>query len=203
MPVNRNNIVTLVNSAWRDAISARDDGVNTDDGKVHRTLSERWVDSLGKCFQENYENEDHRVFWKRNECNQEHFGLNEFLFDVLVCSVSTTLSRQRSPIDLEFIAKCHWQVESEFDKGNSRKIIVDMSKLVAGSAENKLMIASRRDEDTEKGILEQCSAIAACCSGNVYFCFVSHPEDWRTNEKLGPPDLYEWAAGVWASLNSG
>ena len=117
------------------------------------------------------------------------------LFDIAVCSVSTTPSRQRKAQDLEFIAQCHWQIESEFNRTNTREIIVDMSKLVMGSAENKLFVAAHRSRED---ILEQCSEIAGRCTGRVYFCFVSHPDDWANDAP--PPALHEWVAGGWAKV---
>ena len=122
------------------------------------------------------------------------------LFDIAVCSVSWTRSRQRKAQNLEFIAQCHWQVESEFSRTNTRDIVVDMSKLVMGSAENKLFVAAHRiDEEAEGDILKQCSEIAGRCTGRVYFCFVSHPDDW-TPERQSPPRLHEWLSGGWSEV---
>ena len=73
-----------------------------------------------------------------------------------------------------------------------------MSKLVIGSAENKLFVAAHRDS-RETDILEQCAPIAACCCGRVYFCFVSHPDDWKTDRQRAPA-LHEWVAGGWSGI---
>ena len=124
-------------------------------------------------------------------------GFNEFLFDVMVCSVSGVESLQRRSNRLDFIDQCHWQVESEFNRDNSRAIIVDMSKLVVRSAANKLFIASYRDRP-EPDLLELCAKIAPRCSGNVYLAFVAHPEDWASDPK--EPVLYEWLAGDWEPM---
>ena len=43
----------------------------------------------------------------------------------MVCSVSETKSVQRPPQPLEFIVECHWQIESELSRTNTRDIIVD------------------------------------------------------------------------------
>ena len=67
-----------------------------------------------------------------------------------------------------------------------------------GSAENKLFIAAHRGV-REKDILEQCSQIARCGGGRVYFGFVSHPDDWNEQPDI-PPALYEWVAGGWAEI---
>ena len=197
MAVNRGNLKTVVEHAWN---TARTKDMSAD----NRKRSTAWVSALADQFQENYRLERHRVFWKANTKNQKNFGLNELLFDIVVCSVSTTESLQSQSNRLEFIVDSHWQIESEFAR-NTREILVDMSKLVLGSTENKLMVAShrhpRRERDiTERDILAQCSDIASRCGSNVYFCFVSHPEEWKRDPQA--PSLYEWTAGDWEELKA-
>ena len=160
--------------------------------------SKNWVGALANRFREHYPPGPYRIFWSGNKENQKEFGRNEFLFDLAVCSVSTTKSLERHPKDLEFIAQCHWLIESEFSLGSTRDIVIDMSKLVMGSAENKLFFAAHRGH-REKDILRQCSEIARCCNGRVYFGFVSHPNEWKPeSEQL--PALHEWTEGGWAEI---
>jgi len=83
-------------------------------------------------------------------------------------------------------------------RGTTRDIVVDMSKLVMGSAENKPFITAHRGV-RERDILEQCSQIAGCCGGRVYFGFVSHLDD-RAPDRASPPALQEWIAGGWAEI---
>ena len=196
MPVHRGNLSQVINNAWARATrAAADEG---DRGKRNRERSQQWVCELAEEFRNEYHNKSlHRVFWHGNKDNQEQFGLNEFLFDVMVCSVSGVESLQRQSNRLDFIDQCHWQVESEFNRDNSRAIIVDMSKLVVGSAENKLFIASHRDR-LAPDLLELCARIARRCSGNFYLAFVAHPEDWASDPK--EPVLYEWLAGDWEPI---
>ena len=195
MPVHRDNIGAVVLNAWNDALLVDVQGDDRRDR--NRKRSSAWVDALARRFREGYEGDRYRVFWLGNKKNREQFGRNEMLFDIAVCSVSTTRSRQRNPRDLEFIAQCHWQIESEFSRTNTREIVIDMSKLVMGAAENKLFVAAHRT-DGEDGILEQCSEIAGRCTGRVYFCFVSHPDDW--SDKARRPVLFEWVAGGWEEI---
>ena len=196
MPVHRGNIGTVVMRAWSKVRCVDEEGDSERDR--NRKRSAGWVNSLACRFRECYEGGRYRVFWLGNKKNRDQFGRNEMLFDIAVCSVSWTQSRQTRAQNLEFIAQCHWQVESEFSRTNSRDIVVDMSKLVMGSAENKLFIAAHRNSG-EAGILEQCSEIAGRCTGRVYFCFVSHPDDWNT-KRQSPPTLHEWVAGGWAEI---
>lgn len=191
MPVHRNNLKDIVDAAWDAALKSP--------GSDNRKRSAQWVDELARQFQDNYKLERrHRVFWKGYEGNKEHFGVNELLFDIAVCSVSTTPSLQRHPQPLEFISACHWQVESEFADKNTRDVIVDMSKLVLGSAENKLIVAARRDDAGQQSVLAQCADIAACCRTNVFFLFVPHPRCWLDDPPS--PLLFEWIAGDWRPI---
>ena len=176
MPVHRSNLLEVVNRAWQRAI-------RTPENNTNRQRSQKWVSALAEEFQSEYHDEEiHRVFWQRNKRNREQFGINEFLFDVMVCSVSQLESLQRRSNPLDFIDQCHWQVESEFNRENSRAVIVDMSKLVVGSAENKLFIASHRSS-RERDLLNLCARIARRCSGNVFFRICGTPG--RLGEQSG------------------
>ncbi len=195
MPVDRNNIGEVVLNAWKHARHAPIEPGNDKNSNWRR--SRKWVDSLARQFTRYYPREKYRVFWAGNGDNQAEFGINELLFDVAVCDVSATRSLERHPRDLSFIAQCHWQIESEFSLQNTRDIVVDMSKLVMGAADNKLFVAAHRSRG-ERDVLGQCAPIAACCDGPVYFCFVSHPKNWTDNAPL--PVLHEWVAGVWKEI---
>lgn len=109
-------------------------------------------------------------------------------------------SLQRQSNRLEFIDQCHWQVESEFNRSDSREVVVDMSKLIVGSAENKLFVSAHRKAN-ERELLKLCAWIARRCGGNVFFAFVAHPDEWGTNPSA--PALYEWLAGDWELISHG
>ena len=148
MPVHRGNIGEVLLSAWNDALCKP---VECADRKTpNRQRSRNWVDALAKQFRRHYPRERYRVFWSGNKDNQEDFGLNELLFDPAVCSVSATDSLQRKARPLPYIARCHWQIESKFSLQNTRDLIVDMSKLVMGAADNKLMVAAHRGDRGER-----------------------------------------------------
>ena len=63
------------------------------------------------------------------------------------------------------IADCHWQIESEFSRTNTRDIIVDLSELVMGSTSHQLFTTSHRHGRNED-VLEACSEPAACCGAS-------------------------------------
>ena len=148
----------------------------------------------------------YRIFWRGNGANKKHFSVKELLYDLTVCSVKDMRSFQRLPNDLEFVDKCYWQVESEFHPSDFRQILIDMSKLVMGGAENKLFVAAHRRANqlhTNSDVLEKCRALADSCTGRVYFAFVSHPECWVNCEDANEPtkpSLYEWLAGNWQEV---
>lgn len=199
MPVHRRNLLGIIECAWNHARRETDD--SSDVGKRNRKRSSQWVCALAEAFQSEYRDPGvHRVFWVGNRENRKQFGINELLFDVMVCSVSTVESLQRHSNRLDFIDQCHWQVESEFNRSNSRAVIVDMSKLVVGSAENKLFISAHRDSETgEHDLLKLCAGIARRCTGKLFFAFVAHPDDWD-DDPPEPPVLYEWLAGYWERI---
>ena len=203
MPVTGQNLAEVIQRAWKDALER-----GKDDNNIDR--SKDWVNSLAWQFKEHYPGKNHesgqyRVFWRGSECNKASFHVNELLFDIAVCSTSTTNSFENRPRGLEFISDCHWQIESEFNKSDSREVIIDMSKLVMGSAQNKLMIASHRGEEkpTNQEVLDQCAPIALRCTGNVYFCFISHPNEWCGESGGDPqaPALHAWTPSGWTQMS--
>ena len=224
MLVTGQDLAEVMQCAWKDAVGtnkildcARKEACycewkeRPDRGPGHNMKSRIWVCSLARQFKLRYTRGTHnghayRVFWRDNESNQKHFSLNELLFDISVCGVEATESFATSAHDLEFVSDCYWQIESEFNKSDSRQVVVDMSKLVLGSAQNKLMIASHRCKKggvcsagaTNKDVLRQCAPIASRCNGNVYFSFVSHPNEWGEDHQV--PAVHAWTPSGWTQM---
>ena len=184
-PVQPIDLPELIDNAWNEVLAQMASG--------NSNRSTAWVNALAEQFAGRYEARgDHRVFWRSNTCNKREFGLNEFLFDIVACEVGTTCSLQHQPKELEFVAQCHWLVESEFAR-DTRAIVVDMSKLVIGAALYKLFVAAHRTRDSERKLLRRCAPIARCCGGEMFFLFISHPDDWAS-ERQRDPVLHEWVA---------
>ena len=204
LPVHRGNLLGVIERAWGHASRVADR--HSDEGERNKERSQQWVNALAEEFQKKYNDKKlHRVFWQRNKENREEFDINEFLFDVMVCGVSHLKSLQHRSKWLEYIDQCHWQVESEFNRSTSRAVILDMSKLVVGSAENKLFIAAHRPtQKSESDFLRLCAGIARRCSGNIYFALVAHPGEWEDAVKKNDrkPELYKWVAGGWERLGA-
>ena len=157
--------------------------------QTQRDSAKAWIDCLGEGFREHYRSKEHRVFWRTNRDNSA-FGLNELLFDISVCQIGYVKSIAKAK-PLPYIAKSLWQVESEFDKRNSREITKDFSKLVMGRSENQLFISTYQGTRQEQ-VRSMCSKIASCCNGNLYLCFVEYPGKWSKD-----PQLFKWEENDW------
>lgn len=152
-----------------------------------------WVDQLARGFASRYSFPEFHVFWKSNRNRNPICGnLKELLFDIAVCQLSETKSLEAKPRSLKFISRAHWLVESEFETGNTREIILDMSKLVIGACPHKLFVAAHRREDIEQRLLNGLRPIAQCCGTGLFLAFVSHPNDWFT-EQQREPAIHEWS----------
>ena len=162
VPVHRGNLCDVLNVAWKRASQGVKD--EPDKRKQNAERAKQWVGELAAGFCKEYPRKyangsrktRHRVFWIGGKDNKKHFRRNEFLFDLMVCSVSKTESLQRPPKRLEFIDQCHWQVESEFNRSDTRELVIDMSKLVLGSAQ-KSYLSPR----TGRVTVRNCSGFAA------------------------------------------
>lgn len=195
MSVNAKNLRELIQAAWNDALGLSQDIDSSkwsEKGDIHKARSQIWIASLGKQFRNYYTSEGEEVCWSGNP--------RERLFDLAVCEILTVESVTHEK-PLPFVARCHWQIESEFHQEDSGQIVDDMSKLVMGLSENKLFVAShksttRRGKTWEIRVLEMCEKIAKCCDGNLFFCFIAHPQDWG-NESVPSPSVYKWTDGKW------
>ena len=193
------DLKALIKGAWEEALRLTKEApipAGTSEGQVNSERSRAWVDCLGKGFQEHYKPPNQLVFWRQNECNRQEFGLNELLFDVSVCQVGEVKSVTRD-VSLQFVSKCHWQVESELDTSNSREITKDFSKLIMGNSDNKLFVSAYQGVQQEQ-VREMCSEMARHCTGNLYMCFIDHPEKWESCPN--DPVVFRWEDGEWKRL---
>ncbi|MYA49254.1 MAG: hypothetical protein F4185_01755 [Chloroflexi bacterium] len=191
------DIKTLITGAWEKALHRALQTTGEESrGQVHRDRSNAWVDCLGKGFQEKYQGEDQLVFWRQNNSNKSEFRLSELLFDVSVCKVDEVQSIEKKKT-LQFVSKCYWQVESELNDSDSKEITKDFSKLVIGLSDDKLFVSSYQGARQEQ-ILSMCSSIARKCAGNLYMCFIEHPNKWKQNPAA--PVVFRWDSDKWNPL---
>ena len=186
------NIISIVNNAFQATKGKQIEG--TDRGQLHRNRSREWVETLADEFRKSYEDEPNvRVFSKHNESNRTEFGMNELLYDVLVCRVATTASAKRGA-ELFYVEEPLWQVESEFAK-DTRQALFDFNKLVIGSAKNKLFIGPQVS-DTE-AFLDVLRAPARRCAGEVFVVLIPHPGEWDKNDS--GVSIWQLTDGEWVA----
>ena len=154
---------------------------------INMNRSKAWVKALAEQLKKKYEGDSEiRVFVKTDGTNKKDFGLNELLHDILVCRVGEVESSVHNK-KLCFIKEVLWQVESELAH-NTRSSLIDFNKLVLGSAENKLFIASQVKKGTENSFLKVLKPAASHCSGDVYIGIIPHPSRWGNKSN----DIHLW-----------
>jgi hypothetical protein len=133
------------------------------------------VEALADQFRAQYKPQATvRVLSKHFGLYREEFGLNELLFDVLVCDTSSVHSA-RDSVSLTFVTRALWAVESEFAR-DTRQAIFDFNKLVLAAADSKLFVGPLVRDET--AFLAPLLAPAARCSGDVFAALVPHPSEW-------------------------
>ena len=185
----------LILRSFQEARCARISDLTPQD--LHRKRSQEWVKVLARNFRKCYSNQDNKVkvFSKDFGEHRAEFKVNELLYDIAVCRTSETSSAQkRTP--LTYIQEALWVVESEMAK-DSHEAIIDFSKLVMGSAQNKLFIGPK--VNNQGNFNKVLLAPAGHCSGNVYLAIIPHPEDWgkRDNE----PELFILSGKSWKKVS--
>jgi hypothetical protein len=148
--------------------------------RAHHAMSSTWVETLASAFRTYYQN-DHsvRVFSKGFQGNASEFGLNELLYDILVCRAEGILSAKQGK-RLQYFSECIWQVESELAR-DSRDAMLDFNKLVIGGARKKLFIGPLVDDPL--AYLDVLLPAAKVCSGDVYVALIPHPEVWSAGKQ--------------------
>jgi len=185
MAFTEQDVKQLLQEALKQAQSESDTGETTQ--KINLNRSRSWVKSLSEQFKKRYEGDSEiRVFMKSDYSNRKDFGLNELLYDILVCRVGEVESSLHKK-KLLFIMEVVWQVESEFAH-NTRSALVDFNKLVLGSAKNKLFVASQVKKGTENSFLKVMQPAAGYCTGDVYVGMIPHPANWVDTEN----DVHLW-----------
>jgi len=146
--------------------------------KINQNRSQTWVRVLAEQFRHRYEGDPNiRIFSKHDYSNRKDFGLNELLYDIVVCRVDEVASSTHKK-KLYYIKDTIWQVESEFAR-DSRQALIDFNKLVLGSAHNKLFIGSHVRKGKEESFLDVLKPAATVCTGHVYVALVPHPDKWK------------------------
>jgi len=185
MVFTEQDIKQLLQGALQQAQSKRKKGSTIQ--QINMNRSQYWVEALAEQFKKRYEGDSEiRVFSKSDPSHRKDFGLNELLYDILVCRVGEVESSMHKK-KLCFIREVLWQVESEFAH-NTRSTLIDFNKLVLGSGTNKLFIASQVRKGTENSFLSVLKPAAGYCTGDVYVGMIPHPNKWVDNDN----DVHLW-----------
>ncbi|MCZ7645946.1 MAG: hypothetical protein M5U26_11790 [Planctomycetota bacterium] len=96
---------------------------------------------------------------------------------------------------LSFVKRALWQVESELAE-DLREALIDFSKLVAGSAPQRLLVGPRVSDSKLGEWLDCLSAPARECSAATYAAFIPHPREWSPGSGL-EVDLYRFGGDEW------
>lgn len=185
------NIVSFVQEALTTASSEQQSALPS--AQLHKDRSTRFVEGLASLLRKHYRNQKEvAVLSQHFEGNRSRFGLNELLYDVLVCEMATTKSAVNQE-ELVYVTRGIWAIESEFER-NSREALYDFNKLVLSSSENKLFIGPVvADTESFLGVL---SGAAERCSANTFAVLVPHPSQWTVGATL-LAEGYEWKESVW------
>lgn len=161
----------------------------------HALRSRAWVAALADAFRVHYRGDpDVRVGSKHDPSNRREFGLNELLYDVLVCRVGTAPAAN-NPSPLTYVREALWQVESEFAR-DSRQAVYDLNKLVLGAAPHKLLVGPQVSDEAR--FLAALLPAARCCSGEVYVALVPHPAQWDACE--AKVRVWQFVQGEWTGV---
>jgi hypothetical protein len=180
----------LLEKAFADATKTA--VANTALKQLHVARARAWITSLTTRFRCQYCGNSMRVLSKYNATHRKEFGLNELLYDVLVCQVDI-VEKYGKP--LVYIQDVVWQVESEFAR-DRRQALYDFNKLVLGAGHNKLFIGPQVSDYHR--YIDTLLPAADRCTGNVYLALIPHPRDW--NAVVQKIDIWQYNNGSWASL---
>lgn len=155
---------------------------------IHRNRSKQFVESLADKLRKHFNNHPEIcVFSKHYTGNRDRFGLNELLFDILVCDTDQCDSIRGAK--LTYAKKAIWAIESEMAQ-DTRKALFDFNKLVLAHSDNKLFIGPQTTDDD--AYLATLLPAACCCDGNVFIALVSHPRRWKGPKRINPLTVNFW-----------
>ena len=185
--------LAFVQAGLLDAAAGTDEGFSI--SQIHRNRSRRFVEAVATRFRRHFRAHSLiRVLSKHCADNRSEFGLNELLYDILVCEVGT-VPAVGGAAQLAFVARALWQIESEF-AADTREALFDFNKLVLGAAPLKLFIGPQTSDD--EAFLRTLLPAANACAGDVYAALVPHPADWLNK----PLSVRTWLASKksWVEL---
>ena len=145
-----------------------------DEGKILNRMEAFWIKTLHDAFSFVYPAHAHcDVVILSKAYRDLEWDRSEFLHDLTVLERAPVKSPfQERPLPVA--RRICWQVESELS-GNGRDVAIDFSKLIAGSAESKLMVVRQPMDwqtDGQERVCRFVGDMAVACSGNLFLAFV-------------------------------
>jgi hypothetical protein len=135
----------------------------------HRARSRHFVIALAEALRE-HEGGGVEALSRYHDDARARLGTNELLHDITVCRTAQLGARS-----LWYVTEVLWQVESELALRH-REALHDFNKLVLGSAQHKLFVASLVHEPD--ALLRTLEPAAARCTGRVFLALIPHPGRW-------------------------
>jgi len=162
--------------------------------QLHSMRARIWVERLAANLRNQYPDDAVRVLSKYDSTNRKEFGLNELLYDILVCRVNTASSKGHGK-PFFYVEDVLWQIESEFAR-DRRHALYDFNKLVLGAGQNKLFVGPQVHDNSS--YLQTLLPAAKACGGNVFVALVPHPRDWGNG--VGLISLWKYGGENWGVL---
>jgi len=165
--------------------------------RCHANRSREWINCLAKQLLQ-VSKDNHSIvedkflaFYRGNDKDRQVFGLNEFLFDIVVAKMlelNTASGWRNAKANdgmLKAIEKAIWIVESEFQLKDSRALLVDMNKLALAKAKNKLFVMSLDPLSKMNTWAEQTlKTLTKGDDATVFLAKIPHPKDWSVNQHI-------------------
>jgi len=172
----------LVDLSLSEAIevASSQDTVAEERKMLNAKRSRYFVERLAHWIRSHYEtvSDETLVFSKYYKPNRQKFGTQEYMYDIHVCQLGHVDAIQRR-LKIPYVEKSIWQIESELE-GSTNELLLDFSKLVAGSGSHKMFIGPivGRSQDTITATLRSLLPAARACSGRVHLSLLPYPEKW-------------------------
>jgi len=179
-------IYEIVLKSFKNAmISAKERSAGKPDPRKveSKKRSAEFVECLADELRKYYQEEDHYRVLSQQYSDENHyeFGLNELLYDILVCKIDHVNAVRKTDTGLVFVKEAIWAIESEMAK-NTREMLYDFNKLLVSSSRSKLFIGPLTSYNDEVLELLSITAIDSLCNGKFYFILIPHPDDWEKIE---------------------
>jgi|TARA_B100000035_G_C20904356_1_gene510949 hypothetical protein len=187
-------ITSALKATLNDVLAKKTKG---NSGEDHHYHSQNWVKQFALKIEQHYDEEDLVSFFNRREpklnIKSSLDDVKEFLFDITVAKIN--------PIDgspLSYISEPIWQIESEF-KMLLKETLKDFQKLISGNAPYKMMVGPLNTKNDSLKYREITQVPASHISEDLYFLFITHPENWEIDEEI-LWKLYKWNGKDWGKV---